>query len=105
MVAAETRGRVCAQQAAGNLQWTRVDDPSEVQRLHAEHAAKMQTFFSLVDPRNSLELAIDLVFCRKMEGVLCCARILRQNVHSFAKASVLAVSTTSSRCMATQSCK
>ena len=41
MVAAETRGRVAAQQASGSLPWIGVDDPSELQRLQAEHTAKL----------------------------------------------------------------
>ena len=35
-VAAETRGRVSAQQASGSLPWIGVDDPSEMQRLQAD---------------------------------------------------------------------
>ena len=42
MVAAETRRRIAAQQAAGNLPWIGVDDPSELQRLQADHAARLQ---------------------------------------------------------------
>ena len=42
MVAPETRGRIAAQQAAGSLPWIGVDDPSELQRLQADHAARMQ---------------------------------------------------------------
>ena len=42
MVAAETRTRVAAQQAAGNLPWFGVDDPSEVQGLQTYSAERMQ---------------------------------------------------------------
>ena len=35
-------GMVAAQQASSNLPWIGVDDPSETQRLQAEHTAKMQ---------------------------------------------------------------
>ena len=42
MVTAETRGRVAAQQASGSLPWIGVDDPSDVQRLQAEHAVSFQ---------------------------------------------------------------
>ena len=42
MVAAETRGRVAAQEPTGSLQWTGVNGPSEIQRLQAEHTAKFQ---------------------------------------------------------------
>ena len=42
MVAAEARGRVAAQQASGSLPWIGVDDPSDFQRLQAEHAVRMQ---------------------------------------------------------------
>ena len=42
MVAAETRGRVAAQQASGNLPWVGVITPSEIHRLQAEHATKWQ---------------------------------------------------------------
>ena len=42
LVAAETRGRVAAQQAASSLPWIGVDDPSETQRLQAQHAPKLQ---------------------------------------------------------------
>ena len=38
-VAAETRERTGAQHAAGSLPWIGVDDPSELQRLQADHAA------------------------------------------------------------------
>ena len=66
MVAAETHGRVAAQQAAGSLPWVGVDDPSETQRLQAEHAAKMQKvanfqlggpekFTGADDPRRKME--------------------------------------------------
>ena len=42
MVAAETRRRVAAQQASGSRPWIGVDDPSDVQRLQAEHAVRLQ---------------------------------------------------------------
>ena len=42
MVAAETRMRVAAQQAARTFPWIGVDDPLEEQRLQAEHVSKMQ---------------------------------------------------------------
>ena len=42
MVAAETRGRVAAQQASGSLLWIGVDHPSELQRLQADHAVRLQ---------------------------------------------------------------
>ena len=42
MVAAETRMRVAAQQAACTLPWVGVVDPLEEQRLQAGHASKMQ---------------------------------------------------------------
>ena len=42
MVAAEAHGRVAAQQASGSLPWIGVDDPSDLQRLQAEHAARLQ---------------------------------------------------------------
>ena len=42
MVAAETRERMAAQQAAGNLPWIGVDDASELQQLRADHAPLMQ---------------------------------------------------------------
>ena len=41
MVAAETRGRVAAQQVAGSLPWVGVDDPSDVQRPQAEHTVRI----------------------------------------------------------------
>ena len=52
--AAETRGRIAAQQATANLPWNGVDDPSEMQRLHAEHTAKMHRIhnFLLGGPQN-----------------------------------------------------
>ena len=40
--AAETRWGLAAQQAAGSLPWIGVDDPSERQRLQADHAARVQ---------------------------------------------------------------
>ena len=42
LVAAETRRRVAAQQAAGSLPWIGVDDPPEEQRLQADHANRVQ---------------------------------------------------------------
>ena len=42
MVAAETRMRVAARQAARTLPWIGIDDPLEEQRLQAEHVSKMQ---------------------------------------------------------------
>ena len=36
------RGRVAAQQASGSLPWIGVDDPSDFQRLQAEHAVRLQ---------------------------------------------------------------
>ena len=42
LVAAKTRGRVTAQQASGSLPWIGVGDPSDAQRLQAEHAARQQ---------------------------------------------------------------
>ena len=42
MVAAETRGRVAAQQASGSLPWIGVDDASNFQRMQAEHAVRLQ---------------------------------------------------------------
>ena len=42
MVAAATRGRVAVQQVSGSLPWAGVDDPSDIQRLQAEHAIRMQ---------------------------------------------------------------
>ena len=42
LVAAEARGRVVAQQASGSLPWIGVDDPSDLQRLQAEHAVRLQ---------------------------------------------------------------
>ena len=42
MVAAETRERVAAQQASGSLPWIGIDDPSEPQRLQADHAVRLQ---------------------------------------------------------------
>ena len=42
MVAAETRGSIAARQAAGTLPWIGVNDPAEVQRLPADHAARLQ---------------------------------------------------------------
>ena len=47
VVAAETRGRIAAQQAAGRLPRIGVDDPSEEQRLQADHAAKLQVNIQL----------------------------------------------------------
>ena len=41
MVAAETRRSPAAQQAPGSLPWIGVDDPSEFQRLQAEHAVRL----------------------------------------------------------------
>ena len=40
--AAWQRRRAAAQQAAGSLPWIGVDDPSEEQRLQADHATRMQ---------------------------------------------------------------
>ena len=53
LVAAETRGRVAAQQVTGNLPWIGVDDSSEMQRLQAEHTANMHGIsnFQLGGPR------------------------------------------------------
>ena len=42
MVAAETRGRVAAQQASGCLPWIGVDDLSDIQHLQAVHAVRLQ---------------------------------------------------------------
>ena len=42
MVAAETWGRVAARQASGSLPRIGVDDPSDVQRLQAERAVRLQ---------------------------------------------------------------
>ena len=42
MVAAETRGRVAAYQATGNLPWIGVDDPADVHRLQADRAVRQQ---------------------------------------------------------------
>ena len=42
MVAAETRGSIAARQAAGTLPCIGVNDPSEEQRLQADHAARLQ---------------------------------------------------------------
>ena len=52
MVAAETRGRVAAQQALSSLPWIGVDDLSETKRLPAGHTAKMQiiSYFQLGGP-------------------------------------------------------
>ena len=41
-VAAETRGRVAARQASGSIPWIGVEDPSEAQRLQADHAVRLQ---------------------------------------------------------------
>ena len=43
-VAAETRGRVAAQQASGSLPWIGVEDPSEARRLQANHAVRFANF-------------------------------------------------------------
>ena len=64
--AAETRERVAAQQASGSLPWIRVDDPSDAQRLQADHAARQQVtvnfrlggpekFTGADDPRHALQ--------------------------------------------------
>ena len=45
-VAAETLGRVAAQQVSGSLPWIGVDDPPDIQRLQAEHAVRMQRHFN-----------------------------------------------------------
>ena len=42
MVAAETRGRVLAQQASRSLPWIGCEDFSEAQRLQADHAVRLQ---------------------------------------------------------------
>ena len=42
MVAAETRGRVAAQQASGSIPWIGVYDSSEPQRLQADHEVRLQ---------------------------------------------------------------
>ena len=42
MVAAEARGSIAAQQAAGTLPWIGVNDFAEEQRLRAGYAAKLQ---------------------------------------------------------------
>ena len=42
MVAAETRGRIAARQAAGGFPWIGVNDTSEQQRLRADHATRLQ---------------------------------------------------------------
>ena len=57
-VAAGTRVRVAAQQAACTLPWIGVDDPLEEQRLQAEHASKTQNVqhFQLGGQQNSPEL-------------------------------------------------
>ena len=67
MVAAETRGRVAAQQASGSNPWIGVDDPSEPPpRLQADHAVRLEEtanfqlggaekFTGADDPRHALE--------------------------------------------------
>ena len=52
MVAAETRGRVAALQASGGFSCA--DDPSDIQRLQAEHADRVQRVsnFQLGGPEN-----------------------------------------------------
>ena len=52
MVAAEARGRPAARQASSSLPWIGVDDPSDFQRLQAEHAVRLQetTNFQLGGP-------------------------------------------------------
>ena len=66
MVAAETRGCVAALQALGSLPRIGVDDPSEFQRLQAEHAVRRHetanfqlggpgNFTRADDPRHSLQ--------------------------------------------------
>ena len=42
MMAAETRRRVAAQQAGSSLPWIDGKDPSEEQRLQADHATRVQ---------------------------------------------------------------
>ena len=42
LMAAETRGSITARQAAGSLPWIGVNDSAEVQRLQADHVARLQ---------------------------------------------------------------
>ena len=51
-MAAETRGRVAAKQASDSFPWIGVGDLSEIQRLQAEHTAKLQRVsnFQLAGP-------------------------------------------------------
>ena len=62
LVAAETRGRVAAQQASGSLPWMGFDDPSEMQRLHVARAVRLQE-------ENSLEPTTQCTRCKKNGGL------------------------------------
>ena len=57
LVAAETRGRVAAQQASGSLPWIGFDDPSETQLLHVARAVRLQEeyFTGADDPIHALQ--------------------------------------------------
>ena len=72
MLAAETRGRTAAQQAAGNLPWIGVDDASELQQLRADHATNMQDQLtsSLVVQKNVPVPMTRGLRCRKTEALL-----------------------------------
>ena len=69
MVAAETRGRVAAQQATGNLPWIGVDDSSEpcsACKQNTQPRCRESPTFSWL---GSLELTTHVILCRKMEAL------------------------------------
>ena len=96
MVAAETRRRVAAQQASGSLPWIIVDDPSELQRLQAEHTAKLQRVSNFQlggpeqltgddGPRHALQEHGGLADLWHMDGgdVVCHPILLPSYLHEF----------------------
>ena len=62
---------MAAKQASGSLLWIGVDSdgPSDLQRLQAEHAVRMQRIsnFHLVDVKNSPELRTHDMLCNDLE--------------------------------------
>ena len=70
MVAAETRGSIAAQQAAGTLRWIGVNDPVEEQRLQADHA---QPTSSLAAQKSSPAPTTRSMRCRKTEAWQTCS--------------------------------
>ena len=78
MVAAETWRRVAAEQAAGSLPWISVNDPSEEQRLRADHATRMQESanFQLGGPKSLPVPTTRTTRCRKTEAWQTCGTLM-----------------------------